>query len=168
METKIMIRPLIVTTLLFASFACSSSTSDTNYTRRVERAGDDTLVVFLDSATGLSEEDLRTALMREAARAVIDQGGIHLRIESLRVGSRTLLEQKSTTGTEMPSGDPDRPANFPSEEQQSSAVSISRERNGSIQVTYSRGPLQGANVFEASALLDRLSAGDTPLLAKPH
>ena len=143
----------------FAIVACSTSTSDTpKYTTRVESIGGDTWSVHLESVTTMSREDVKRALLTEAARATIDRGMIYLRVhEVLYEGS--VINVHDDTGR-----DAAPPATPTSTEQPvRSEVSFSRQRSGWVRFTIARERPEGDRVFDASRLLDQLKRGEMPM-----
>ncbi len=162
-------RLLIVASLLLLVMACRSS-REPNYTKHIEAIDDHSFMVVLDSARGLSEENFRMALLREAARDVIERGGIWLRVDTMEVGRHTVVERARDTTVRVEGSSPEPGERYPydpavpNSSQYVSGVSVARERSGEISVTFGPTDLAGANVFEASKLLDRLSRKELPSL----
>lgn len=136
--------------------ACSTSDVP-KYTSKIESMGGDTLALHVETQSVMSDDDLKRALLTEAARATIDRGRIYLVVHEV-ANEGTVVNVKETTGP-----DP-APPETPTSSQQpvSSEVSFSRQRNGTIRFTIFREIPAGNRVYDASQLLDRLKRGEMP------
>lgn len=153
-------RTAIALAVLALVAACSSSSPDNpRYTTRIEAMEGDTWTLHLDSVSTMSEEDVRRALLTEAARATIDRGRIYLLVHDLNYeGSVVNVEENlgpDVADVAPPQMSPQTPVR--------SEVSFSRTRSGSVRFTIFRERPSGDRVFDASELLDRLQRGELPL-----
>jgi hypothetical protein len=145
--------------IVFLLAACSSSAPSDDYTKRVDAIGDNAFAVSITSVKSMSVDSLRRALLTEAAHATIDGGNVWLRVDDITSSSRTEVTEKSGTAAL-----PEPGYEGSTEPTYRSEVSLSRERSGTVRFTVSREKPEGANVFDASQLLDRLRRGDVPVI----
>ncbi len=139
--------------------ACASSDSDNpRYTTKLEPAGGDTWSLRVDSVSTMTEDGVRRALLKEAARTTIDRGGIYLRVHEITYEGSVVNVEEDTGPDAVP---PQTPTS--SEPAVRSEVSFSRQRTGLIRFTTFRERPEGVRVFDASELLDRLQRGETPM-----
>ena len=141
-----------------AFLGCGSAQDVPRYTTRVEPVGGDTWSLHLDSVTTMSPEDVKRALLTEAARAAIDRGMIYLRVHEL-LYEGSVIEVHDDTGRDV--APPSAPTS--TETPVRSEVSFSRQRSGSVRFTISRERPEGERVFDASRLLDQLQRGEMPM-----
>lgn len=150
----------VIALLALMLAACSTSSGDIpKYTTKVESAGGDTWTLHVDSNATMSEEDVKRALLTEAARATIDRGKIYLVVHSVNYGG-SVINVDETTGPDV-AQPPQTPTS--SEPAVRSEVSFSRQRSGDIRFTIFRELPAGNRVFDASQLLDRLARGEMPM-----
>lgn len=147
----------LATLSLFLVIACRSSDVPP-YGTNVAGSVENGLVVTVSSKEGMSRETLTRALLREAARTTIDRGAIYLRVDQIGEQSSVELEERSRSGPDNATVDPQATSD-------SSEVSIGRRRSGTIRFSVSRAELPGKNVFDASALLDKIGRGELPELS---
>ena len=150
----------VIALLALTIAACSTSISDVpKYTTKVDSAGGDTWSVHIDSNSSMSEEDVKRALLTEAARATIDRGKIYLVVHALNYAG-SFINVDEATGPDV-AQPPQTPTS--SEPAVRSEVSFSRQRSGDIRFTVFRELPAGNRVFDASQLLDRLQRGEMPM-----
>lgn len=153
-------RTAVLALLTLAVIACSTSSSDVpKYTTKVESLAGDTWSVHIDSNSTMSQEDVKRALLTEAARATIDRGKIFLIVHALNYDG-SVVNVNENTGPDV-AQPPQTPTS--TEPAVSSEVSFSRQRSGDIRFTIFRELPAGNRVFDASQLLDKLGRGEMPM-----
>ena len=149
----------VIALATLAFLACSTSDPAVpKYTTKIEAVEGDTWTLHVDSVSTMSDEDVKRALLTEAARATIDRGRIYLVVHDV-------TNEGSVVNVEETTGDDPSPPSTPTSTDQPvrSEVSFSRQRSGSIRFTIFRELPTGARVFDASQLLDRLKRGEMPM-----
>lgn len=144
----------IVISLIAVS--CSSADGANAYSKRLVELESGETLITVTSESGMSQENLRKALLTEASRTAIDRGAIYLHIADLREGDAVTVVERTGSASEQSSG--------PSagETTEKTGFSLGRQRSGEVRFTVSREPIAGTNVFDASALLDGLRRGQLP------
>jgi len=146
------------TALLVLLITLSCSSGRPPYTSDLESTSDASFVLTLESTNPMSADDMRRALLTEAARATIDRGRIYLRVDDLATDSRFNVRETVTTDSATP---PTQASNLP-EPAYRQEMSVSRRRSGTVRFTvFSESP-GGSSSYDASRLLDRLQRGELP------
>ena len=144
--------------LLLLPITLSCSSGRPPYTSNLQSTNDASFVLTLEATNPMSADDMRRALLTEAARAAIDRGRIYLRVDDLSTDSTFNVRERMTTD---PSTPPER-ASTPPEPAYRKDVSVSKQRNGTVRFTIFKESPGGGTSYEASRLLDQLQRGEMP------
>lgn len=157
----------VVTLLVFLAFAGCRSSDVPRYATQVESLSEHTFIVRLESSNRFTDAEFVGALLTEAARTAIDRGAVFLRLEALSANASTDVHPANVAGVppRVPDvGNPDISDPEKNDPMVGAGIAVARNRRGSVRFTVSREALGGTNVFEASALLERVKRGDAPKL----
>lgn len=148
--------------LLFFLVAAGCVSRDVpKYSSQIEPAGDQSFVIRLQSDHGLTSEQVRRALLTEAARAAIERGSVHLRVDAILDSAKPQARRAEETVPRVPNvSQPDVEKALRGTPWAINAVELDRMRTGYVRFALVPPGETSGNVFDASALLDRLRRGD--------
>lgn len=150
-------------TLLLLISSCRSSGVPA-YHADTKAIDSTSLILTLDSSSGLSPDEFRKAVLTEAAHAAIDRGATYLRVDTLSFDDQVLwsgmLDVRMTRPDEnagaalQPVPAVERPGD--------TGLTRTHRRTGVARITIAKDALSGEHVFDAAKLLDDLREGRIP------